>query len=373
VSGATISSIIAKVVGRCNLNCTYCYVYNHEDRSYLRRPTWMSDAVFDGMLERMRRYCDAVGEHTMSLVLHGGEPTLMGVARFEALVARARGTLGSRLRLVSMQTNAVLLDEHWIDAIRRLGVNVAISLDGPRHVHDAARVDHRGRGSYDATVAGIRRLADAGIDPLVLCVVQPGADGVAVYEHFLSLGVRWMNFLLPDVSHDSRAVHYPSAGPTPVADFLLPIFERWFRDDDPRIVITMFWDLIRAVMGGAPASDCFGNPALRYLIVETDGAVEALDALRVCADGLTATGLNVLTNDIDELEAASPWIHMAVTRGLPLCAECEACRHRRVCGGGFLPHRHSRARGFDNPSVWCRDIQILLDRIVQVVGADQRA
>ncbi len=242
MTAGTVSSIIAKVVGRCNLNCTYCYVYNHEDRSYLRRPAAMSDEVFDALLGRMRRYCDAVGDHTMSLVFHGGEPTLMGVPRFEALVTRARDTLGPRLRSLSMQTNAVLLTDAWVRAIRRLDVNVAVSLDGPRAVHDAARVDHRGRGSYDATVAGIRRLADAGIDPLVLSVIQPGADGVAVYEHFLALGIRWMNFLLPDVSHDTCTARYPSAGPTPVADFLMPVFERWFGDDDPSVVIAIFWD-----------------------------------------------------------------------------------------------------------------------------------
>ena len=29
---------------------------------------------------------------------------------------------------------------------------------------------------------------------------------------------------------------------------------------------------------------------------------------------------------------------------------------RHLPGGGHLPHRYSRANGFDNPSVWCADI-----------------
>jgi len=38
-----------------------------------------------------------------------------------------------------------------------------------------------------------------------------------------------------------------------------------------------------------------------------------------------------------------------------------------VCGGGFLPHRYKRENGFDNPSVWCEDIQLILARMLDII------
>jgi uncharacterized protein len=367
VTPRDISSVIAKVVAPCNLNCSYCYIYNHADRSYRERPARMGDDTWSSMLARMHEYCLARPGHTMSLVLHGGEPTLIGVERFEAMVAQARSVLGGYLRDCSMQTNGTLLDKQWAGIIAKLDVNVTVSLDGLPSTHDRFRVDHAGRGSYAATRRGLEHLRDAGIEPQVICVVQPGGDGRAVYRHFRELGIRWMNFLLPDVSHDSRASRYPGNGATPAADFLLPVFEEWWREDNPRVRVLVFWELISALLGGPPTSDCFGSPALGYVIVESDGEIETLDALRVCKHRLGSTGLTVQSNNFDDLESSSPWIFEATTRGLPVPAACRPCRYARVCAGGSLPHRYSEARGFDNPSVWCSDIQAILDRMSDAV------
>jgi uncharacterized protein len=46
-----------------------------------------------------------------------------------------------------------------------------------------------------------------------------------------------------------------------------------------------------------------------------------------------------------------------------LCAQCRGCPVRAVCGGGYLPHRYSSRNGFDNPSVYCRDLMKLIVHI----------
>jgi uncharacterized protein len=40
-------------------------------------------------------------------------------------------------------------------------VGIGISLDGPKEYHDKFRVDHQGRGTYDSTIAGLRKLQAA--------------------------------------------------------------------------------------------------------------------------------------------------------------------------------------------------------------------
>jgi uncharacterized protein len=172
-----------------------------------------------------------------------------------------------------------------------------------------------------------------------------------------------LNFLLPDVSHDNKERFYGGRGPTPVADYLIPAFDAWFDDDDPNFRIRLFWGVIRMIMGGEGETDAFGNPLMSYVVVETDGAIEPLDALRACDDGITRNSLNVQRNGFDELHLGQPLLHRIVHEGMPLSALCQACRERDVCGGGYLPHRYARATGFDNPSVWCADILKLLTHI----------
>jgi uncharacterized protein len=347
---------VLKVAAHCNLNCEYCYVYNHADDGWRRRPLFMSDETYDATLRAIGDYCDRHGPHSMFITFHGGEPTLIGARRFEELVERAERRLGDRLAAVVLQTNGTLIDDEWVQALLAHPVGVGVSLDGPPEVHDAVRVNHAGRGSHAAVVRGIERLQAAGLAPSVLSVVNPGYDGVAVYRHFRELGIQRMNFLLPDCSHDSKERWYGRFGPTPVADYLVPIFDEWVAEDDAAVEVKLFRDLLREMLGGVGETDQFGNLLMNYLVVETDGSIEALDALRVCENGLPVSGLNVLENGFDDLALGSPLLYRAVHEGIPLCAQCEACPEVDVCGGGYLPHRYSHARGFDNPSVWCEDI-----------------
>jgi uncharacterized protein len=362
-----IRSVIVKLASRCNLNCSYCYLYNHEDRGYLGRPKFMSEAVFAALLERILEYSLRRPGNSVSLVFHGGEPMLMPAARFDSFATLARERLGERLGRLSIQTNATRVDGGWTEALVRHGVSVGVSLDGPPQLHDSVRVDHGGRGSHAATLAGLLELRAAGLSPQVLCVVNPEQSGVEAYRHFRDIGIEWMNFLLPDVSHDNWDRLYGGLGPTPVADYLIPAFDAWMEEDDPDVVVGLFWELLQRLMGGPGMFDSFGNPLMSYLVVETDGSIEALDALKVCGDGIAASGLNVLEDGFDDLARGLPLVNRAVHEGFPVASKCRSCEVLGVCGGGYLPHRYARRNGFDNPSVWCRDILLLLGHLRKAI------
>jgi len=354
---------VLKVASLCNLNCSYCYLYQHGDTSYLRRPEFMTDGAFDQLLERIAEYCDRHAPHALSITFHGGEPTLIGADWIDRAAAKAKAQLGPRLSRMFLQTNAILLDDAWLDVIRRRELRVSISLDGPREIHDRSRVNHGGRGSYAATARGLRRVLDSGLNPNILCVVNPAASGVDAYRHFRSLGINRMDFLLPDITHDNRERVYGRYGPTPVADYLISVFDEWFREDDPGVWVSIFHELVTIVRGGRARSDAFGNLRMGYLIVETDGGIHANDVLRISGHDVANSGLNIFEHDFDSLHLGSPLLHQLVHEGLPLCETCRACPERGACGGGHVPHRYAHRNGFDNPSVWCADILKLLAHI----------
>ena len=370
----SINAIVLKVASRCNLNCSYCYMYQHADQGYLRQPKLMSDEVFEGTLSAMSRYCETAGpKHRIALTFHGGEPTLMGSERFRRFNRRARERLGDQLMMTTIQTNALLLDEQWIEAFKEFDVLVSISLDGKAEIHDAYRVDHEGRGSHERTIRAIRMLQDGGITPRILSVANPGASGRETYRYFRGLDVTRMDFLLPDVTRDIKDATYGRYGPTPVADFLIGAFDAWMEENDPDIKVRIFHELIRSFLGAGPGSDAFGNPLINYLIINTDGSIEGMDALRVCEEGLVETGLNVLANDFSELKRAGSLVHRAVYEGIPLAEECRSCPERQACGGGHLPHRYSKLNGFDNPSAWCEDILKLFAHIRLRTGIELKS
>jgi len=362
-----VSQLVVKVAELCNLNCAYCYLYKHGDEGYKSRPKFMEREAFEALLVRIREYCDREEGRKTAIIFHGGEPTMLGREQLARFAGRAREVLGERLDGLAMQTNGTLIDGSWLDMLRQYQIQVGVSLDGPAAIHDTNRLDFAGGGSHAAASRAIAMLLQAGMSPGILCVVAPGASGLEIYRHFRALGVPRMDFLLPDVTHDTRGVFYGAYPGTPVADYLIPIFDDWFAEDNPGVKIRIFWSILGALLGGGTETDQLGNPACGYVVIETDGSIQPNDVLRICEQGMAETRLNVFQHGFDDLALGPPLLRQVMDEGPPLAAACRACRERDVCGGGYLPHRYSKSRGFDNPSVWCPDLLRLIGHIRQRV------
>lgn len=367
-----ISQLVIKIAERCNLRCSYCYLYQHGDTTFRDRPKFLPEATFEQLLARINEYLDGLPGAQMTLIFHGGEPTLVGAHRAARLAERAHDVLGERLGGIAMQTNGTLLDDGWLEVIRAQGIQVGVSLDGPANVHDANRVDFRGRGSHAAAVRGLALLRSGGLSPSLLCVVNPLADGAGVYRHFRDLGVERFDFLLPDVTHDTRDSFFPGLPQLSVGRYLADVFDAWFTEDDDRVKVRLLWGFLAAILGGAHETDQFGNGLSAYVVVETDGSLQPNDVLRICRDGMTASPVNVFTHSFDELVGSDPLLKQLYETGVPLCEACRTCPEVEVCGGGYAPHRYSRENGFDNPSVWCADILFLIGHIRRRLGEAAR-
>jgi uncharacterized protein len=348
-----------KVASRCNLNCSYCFEFNLADHTWRDSPGIMSEDVFDAVLLRVKRHSELSEQNRINLSFHGGEPTLIGIRRFERWCERARTRLTPLDVTISLQTNATLLSPQWARVLAANSVNVGISMDGPKIVHDRERLDHRSRGSYDRVVRGIRFLQDAAVSFGILTVIPLGEDPLEIHHHFLELGCRSLSYLYPDLTHDTFGDLHERYGPTPCADFLIPIFDDWWYNSTLEVRIRNFWDMARLIMGGDTSVDALGNEPLRFLVVAANGDVEGLDVLKACGDGFVKTGLNVCSNDFIELIERSPIHATMVFDRLPLSGQCRRCAERETCGGGYHPHRYSAVNGFDNPSVWCADLMRL--------------
>lgn len=355
--------LILKVASRCNLNCSYCYVYNKGDSSWRDRPTFMSDEVFDAALERTLEYCRSLSQRRVSLTFHGGEPCLVGVRRLSEWCRRARKHLAELELTISIQTNGTLIDDRWIETFLEHSMGVGVSIDGPAQVHDRFRVDHAGRGSHARVTAAIRMLNKAGVTNGLLCVVPLGSDAVEVHRHLAGLGASSLTYLLPDYTHDTIEAVRQVYGETPCADFLVAVFDEWWFNQTLSLEIRDLWNVARVIMGGESLIETIGNRAPHYFFVETDGSIEGLDALRVCENGISGTHLNVRTADFVDVRRAGGLHAAAIFGSLPLPTPCRGCDEAATCAGGHLPHRYSRERSFDNESIWCADLKKLFAHV----------
>jgi uncharacterized protein len=158
----------------------------------------MTEAVFAATIDRIAEHCESSGQRHVHLTFHGGEPLLVGIDRLSRWCAEVRRRLAN-LELVafSLQTNGTLIDDEWASMFREFQIDVGVSVDGPPEIHDAYRIDRHGRGSYRAVERGLKVLDDHCVPYGVLCVIPLGADPRLVHQHFVDLGVPWIDYLLP--------------------------------------------------------------------------------------------------------------------------------------------------------------------------------
>jgi uncharacterized protein len=312
------------------------------------------------------------GLRNIALILHGGEPLLAGPRLISDLVADVRDAAGTDVAVnVGVQTNAVGLNDSYLQLFEELGVRIGVSLDGSAQDHDRHRRFPSGRGSHAAVTAGLRRLTDARYRHLfsgLLCTIDLRHDPIATYAELAAFEPPRIDFLLP---HGTWEAPPPGRGPgavgTPYADWLIEIFDRWY--PAPRTRIRLFDEIIGLLLGAQAQAEMVGLAASRLVVIETDGAIEQGDTLKVTYHGAPRTGLHVTSDGFDQA-LLLPGVVARQLGERALCAECRVCRIRQICGGGLYAHRYRAVTGFANPSVFCPDLMRLIGHIKDKMQAD---
>jgi uncharacterized protein len=363
---------IVKIHGRCDLSCDYCYMYEMADQSWRNQPRRMPADIVDQVARRIGEHARTHQTANISLILHGGEPLLAGHELIWNLVTATRKAAGPEIRVnVGVQTNAVGLDEPYLELFAELGVRVGVSLDGGAEAHDRHRRFASGRGSYAAVSSALQRLRQDQFRHVfsgLLCTIDLRNDPIATYEALAEFEPPRIDFLLP---HGTWSAPPPGRLPDPThapyGDWLITIFDHWY--SAPRIDIRLFGEIMRLILARESSSEAVGLSPARMVVIETDGSIEQVDTLKVTYQGASATGLNVTR---DPLDAAllTPGVAARQIGAMALSAQCRACPIHQVCGGGMYAHRYRSGTGFANPSVYCPDLMRLINHIRDVIHDD---
>src|ERR1700728_2822887 len=107
-----LDTILLKVASRCNINCSYCYVYNQGDTSWQRMPKHMSLTTIKDVLRQLATLYEDQ-QHPFAIVLHGGDPLLLPREILETLLQGLADLLPAACTR-SIQTNGTLIDDELL-------------------------------------------------------------------------------------------------------------------------------------------------------------------------------------------------------------------------------------------------------------------
>ena len=325
--------VLAKPTGAvCNLDCKYCFFLSKE-MLYPGSRFRMADDLLDLYI---RQLLDANTAPEVNVAWQGGEPTLMGLEFFTRSIeyAEKHKKPGQRVSH-TLQTNGTLLNDEWCAFLKAHNFLVGLSVDGPREMHDAYRVDKAGAGSFNRVMRGWGALRRHEVDFNILCTIHAAnADHpLEVYRFFRDeLHAQFIQFI-PIVERATEAtlpiVTERSVNPEQYGRFLIEIFEEWVRRDVGKIHVQMF-DVALGSWVGVHSLCVFTPTCGNALALEHNGDLYSCDHFVEPAYLLG----NIRETPMGEMVSSSRQRKFGNDKQETLPRTCKQCEVKFACTGG---------------------------------------
>ena len=280
--------VLAKPSGAtCNLACSYCFFLDKE-LLYPDSKFRMSDEVLETYI---RQLIETHRSNQVTVSWQGGEPTLMGVDFYRRAIEYQNKYRKPGMTFENtMQTNGTLLDDEWCQFFKENDFLIGISIDGPRHLHDAHRVDKGGAPTFDKVMRGLRLLQKHGVEYNILVTVNRlTADHPKEVYRFLrdEAKTSWIQFIpvIERMNQDGlnliqkgKQVSPRSVRPEQFGRFLIQVFDEWVHNDIGIIYVQTFEAALRNWMRMPTSGMCVFEKTCGYgLALEHNGDLYACD------------------------------------------------------------------------------------------------
>ena len=357
-----IKTFFLRVSARCNLDCKYCYVFKHNDQSWRNLPSSISKINVLLFANRLRDYIHEVDLKDIYIIFHGGEPLLIGKPTILEFVDILSTSLSDLVNVeFSLQTNGVLLSDSFLKEAAERDIRISLSIDGPQSIHDKNRIKHNGVGSFDNVMRGIEMLQKyPRLFQGVIGVIDPLSDPEELFSFYKINNLFNIDLLLPDANYNRPPI-YRETSPNIYMKWLVKAFDIWF-DSYQCLSFKTYENILERLLGMDASSDFFGFGELNYITIETDGSYHTTDTLKVAYENASSIGCNINNATISEAISSSKvkeYNNLLKEENLP--NRCKLCNYKNICAGGSLPHRYSQNNQFDNPTIYCAEMKLLIN------------
>ncbi|HTU80968.1 MAG TPA: anaerobic sulfatase maturase [Candidatus Acidoferrales bacterium] len=341
--------LLAKPAGAtCNLDCSYCFFLSKE-MLYPGSRFRMADELLEAYV---RQLIEAHTTPDVCIAWQGGEPTLMGLPFFERSVEYAhRYKKPGQTISFTIQTNGTNVDERWADFFAQHGFLVGISIDGPREVHDAFRVDKGGRPTFDKVVRGLQHLRERGVEYNVLTTLhranvhhpleiyrflrdECGArylQFIPIVERFRGQAVEWNSWRdRPLYVQEGANVTARSVTPQEFGSFYIAVFDEWVRRDVGSVFVQLFDATLENWYRGTTSLCVHRSTCGTAVAMEHNGDVYSCDHF---VEPKYKLG-NILDKPLVDLVNSSQQRWFGQSKATSLPSYCRRCDVKFACQGG---------------------------------------
>ena len=295
--------LLAKPAGAaCNLGCKYCFFLSKENLYPPRASPLMDEATLETYI---RQLLESSPGPQVDVAWQGGEPMLRGLDFYRRTVQLADQYRKPHQRILhTMQTNGTLVDDEWATFFKQHNYLVGLSIDGPRELHDAYRVNKQGEGSFGDVMRGWKCLQKHAVDVNILCTIHAAnADHpLEVYRFFRDeLQAQYIQLIpiveratadtiafanqgwgglkgtdRPLYKQEGNLVTERTVKSEKFGQFLISIFDEWVQRDVGKVYVTTFDVALGSWLGQHNA--CIISPTCgSALVLEHNGDVYSCD------------------------------------------------------------------------------------------------
>lgn len=187
----SLKALCLNLAHDCNLRCRYCFASQgtfEGERGLMNAET--GKRALDFLLEHSGDHC------SLQVDFFGGEPLLNGTVMMELVTYGEQQSrrVGKEI-FFTLTTNALLLDRETGQFLNDHNVQVVMSLDGRRQVHDAMRFGVNGRGSYETVLLRICDFLSTRHENYIIrgTYTAQNLDFSEDFIHLADLGFHWIS------------------------------------------------------------------------------------------------------------------------------------------------------------------------------------
>ncbi len=337
-----------KVTSACTLRCNYCQYLSHltGDNSNL---VMSRDTMHKSILQLL-----SLPSKRITFIWHGGEPLLVGMNFYEDVISFQKQVQreGQKIRN-NIQTNGTLLSQEWIGFLRENQFNIGISLDGPSKIHNYHRLYPSGNGSFNRVMKSANSLMANELAFGLLAVVtkEHACSAKEIYDFFVGHNFKTFDFLpCIEINKDEGKTTGSSITAFEFADFMIQVFDLWMDDDDPKIHIRYFDNILNGLLGGKPTLCKFAGTCSSFLTIDCNGDIYPCDSF---VGYYELRFGNILTDDLQTVIESDKYKDFA-GETKTIHSECSECEWYQVCHGGCSYYRYMTRQDFSDENYFCK-------------------
>lgn len=352
-------NIILKIAGKaCNINCDYCF----EKIKEVSDDEFVTPEFIEDLFSKI--------ESDVNLVLHGGEPLVIGLKRMDKILFKVKEYYGDKIKTVKLQTNGTLITDKWLDLFyikyAELNIEIAISLDGDFDIN-YLRYDYKYKTTFHKVKNAFSLLEKRGISAGMLSVISKNT--VKKYSKYLNILEEIPNIkfikLNPLFNVVNNKLSKDSITPLEYTLFIIRIAKLYIENKlYKKLAIEPLLSMLQKAKGKRSRYCNFTKgKCYQFITVYPDGLTGPCDCFSASEFKITHYENETIENDIKchiNLENTSNIIELH-----KLINFCKNCDIYEFCTGGCLSQRYNFRNNPILVEEYCKSRKMLYEFFVR--------